>query len=89
MKFKKIKSLCSIALMIAIACIMLTSCKCKIKDPQLEKISELRRQEKSLNSEIQEKQNQKARVDTELNARKSELNDCDKKLAIVKQRLEA
>jgi len=89
MKFKKLRALLSVAIMIAITSVMLTSCKCKIKDNQLERIAELRRQERSLQSEIQDKQNQKSRVDSELNREKSQLDDCNKKLEIVKQRLAA
>ena len=87
MKFTKLRSFLSAMLMVAICSVMLASCKCKIKDDQLAKIAELRRQEKSLQSEIQEKQSQKARVDAELQSRTNELNDCNKKREIVKQRL--
>ena len=89
MKFKQLKSLLSVAVMILITSVMLMSCKCKIKDNQLERIAELRRQERSLQSELTEKQQQKARIDAELNRERAILDECDKRRELVKQRLAA
>jgi len=87
MKIKKIGSLISMSIIIVGAGLVLSSCTCKIKEDQLSKLAELRRQERSLTSEISDVQNAKAKVDRELQTRKSEYNDCDGKRTIVKQRL--
>ena len=87
MKIKKIGSLISMSIIVVCAGFILSGCKCKIKDDQLTKLAELRRQERSLNSEISDLQNTKAKVDRELQTRTSEYNDCNGKRDIVKQRL--
>jgi outer membrane murein-binding lipoprotein Lpp len=89
MKIKKIGSLISMGAVVFSAGIILSSCTCKIKEDQLSKIAELRRQEKSLNSDIVDMQNSKAKVDRELQTRTSEYKDCDGRRDIVKQRLSA
>ena len=86
MKFKKKSFLFSISLLICLNFIF-SSCTCKIKEDQLAKLAELRRQEKSLNSEIAEKQNTKAKIDKEIQARTAEYNDCNGRREVVKQRL--
>ncbi len=87
MKIKKFRSLISTGVLVVVAGFIFSGCTCKIKDDQLSKLAELRRQEKSLNSEISDLQNAKAKVDRELQTRKSEYNDCNGKRDIVKQRL--
>ena len=89
MKIKKVKSLIHSGIAVVVAGFILSSCTCKIKDDQLAKLAELRRQEKSLNSEIADLQTAKARVDRELQTRTTEYNDCDGRRDIVKQRLSA
>ena len=87
MKIKKIGSRISMGIIIVCSGLFLTACPCKIKDDQLTKLAELRRQERSLNGEISDLQNTKAKVDRELQTRTSEYNDCNGKRDIVKQRL--
>jgi len=87
MKIKKIGSLISMSIVIVGVGLVLTGCTCKIKDDQHSKLAALRQQERSLQSEIQDAQNTKSRIDRELQTRKSEYNDCDAKREIVKQRL--
>ena len=89
MKIKRFGSLISMTLVVFVAGLVLSSCTCKIKEDQLSKIADLRRQERSLTSEISDVQNTKARVDRELQTRQSEYNDCDGRRGIVKQRLSA
>jgi len=87
MKIKKFMSLIHTGILVIVAGFILSSCTCKIKEDQLSKLAELRRQEKTLNSEIADLQNAKARVDRELQTRTTEYNDCDGRRSIVKQRL--
>ncbi|MDR0926736.1 MAG: hypothetical protein LBO69_03085 [Ignavibacteria bacterium] len=87
MKLKKAVSLASMGLLVVASSIIMSSCTCHINDEQLAKIAELRRQEKSLNSEILSAQSAKAKVEAELKARTQEANDCNSRLEIVKQRL--
>jgi peptidoglycan hydrolase CwlO-like protein len=87
MKLKKITSFVSMGLLMVSSVIILSSCSCKINEDQLAKLAELRRQEKSLNSEITAEKNAKAKLDNELQSRTNEANDCSAKRDIVKQRL--
>ena len=87
MSLKKTMSLFSLFIAVLVVPTILSSCTCKIKDDQLAKLEELRRQERAINSEISELQNTKSRIDREVSARTSEYNDCDGRREIVKQRL--
>jgi septal ring factor EnvC (AmiA/AmiB activator) len=87
MKFKKTGSLVSLSFLAVSLCIVFSSCSCKITDEQLAKIADLRRQERTLNSEITAQQNAKAKLDGELKSRTAEVNDCNSRKEIVKQRL--
>lgn len=87
MKFKKIGFLMSTLFVLIATTILLSSCTCKIREDQLAKLAELRRQEKSIGSEISEQQSAKAKIDNELRQVTSEANDCNSRRDIVKQRL--
>ena len=87
MNIKKMVSLILISLLIGSTGLVLSGCKCKVKEDQLARLAELRRQERALNSEISDVQNTRPRLDRELQTRSSEYNDCDGKREIVKQRL--
>jgi septal ring factor EnvC (AmiA/AmiB activator) len=87
MKLKKLRSFASTGLIVVVSGVILSSCTCKVKDDQLSKLAELRRQERTLSSELTAQQNAKAKLDNELNARTAEVKDCHGKLEIVKQRL--
>ncbi|MPM79236.1 hypothetical protein SDC9_126269 [bioreactor metagenome] len=89
MKFKKMGSLISLTFVIVAGSIILSSCTCKISEEQLSKIAEMRRQEKTLNSEITTQQSAKAKLDREVQTRTAEANDCNSKRNIIKQRLSA
>ena len=89
MEIKKLKSVVSAGLVVVVSGVMLSSCTCKVKDDQLAKLAELRRQERSINSDITTQQNTIARLNGELATRTAEVTDCSGKLEIVKQRLAA
>ena len=89
MDLKKLKSLTLKSLVIVGAGAILVSCTCKIKDEQLSKLAELRRQERALSSDLTAQQSARTRLNSELTARTAEVNDCNGKLEIVKQRLAA
>jgi peptidoglycan hydrolase CwlO-like protein len=89
MKLKKLKSVLMAGVIIVVLGIMLSSCKCKVKDETLATIAELRRQERALSSDLTTQQNTVARLTGELASRTAEANDCSSKLEIVKQRLAA
>lgn len=76
-------------LIIVVSAAFLSSCKCRVKDDQLAKLADLRRQERALSSDVTAQQNTAARLRAELAARTAEVNDCNSKLGIVKQRLDA
>jgi septal ring factor EnvC (AmiA/AmiB activator) len=48
---------------------------------------ELRASERSLNDDIQKKRDEKAKLESELNARKSELKKCNDEVDYIKQKL--
>lgn len=66
----------------------ISACSNKATEEQLQQLRDLRKQEKNLQEMIQSKQNEKASLERELNARKSELNNCEKNAEFVKQKLE-
>ncbi len=86
MKFKKISSLILLTAIFSSSVIM-TSCSCKVTDEQLAQIAELRRQQKAVSAEITSTQNEKSKMNRELQNRKTEADNCNKKRDIVKQRL--
>ena len=87
MKIKKIVSSASFYIAVLASSVILTSCSCKITDEQLGKIADLRRQEKSINTEITNVQNERAKLNKELQARKAEADDCNEKRNTVRLRL--
>jgi septal ring factor EnvC (AmiA/AmiB activator) len=73
---------------IAIACaLFLGSCSNKITEEQLKQIKELRAQERSLTENISKKKDEKAKLEAELNARKSDLKKCEDENNLIKQKL--
>jgi outer membrane murein-binding lipoprotein Lpp len=87
MELKKLGSLVSMGIVVLGGTLVLSSCTCKVNEEQLAKLADIRKQEKTLNSEISEQQNAKSKVDRELQARTNEANDCNGRRDIVKQRL--
>lgn len=88
MKLKKVCSLVCMGATIATSVVVLSSCTCKINEEQLAKIAELRKQEKSLTAEIATENSNRAKINNELQSINSQAKDCDKRLQIVKQRLQ-
>lgn len=69
------------------ASIFIGSCSNKITDEQLAQLRELRRQEKSLTESIQKDKDEKRRLESELNARKAELDKCAKEREFIMEKL--
>jgi septal ring factor EnvC (AmiA/AmiB activator) len=69
------------------AALFLGSCTPKITDEQKKQLMELRASERSLNDDIQKKRDEKAKLESELNARKSELKKCNDEVDYIKQKL--
>ncbi len=86
MKIKKISSLIFLTAIFSSSVIM-TSCSCKVTDEQLAQIAELRRQQKTISAKVTSTQNEKAKMNRELQNRQAEADDCNKRKDIVKQRL--
>ncbi len=87
MKLKKIASLASVGITVIATSLILSSCSCKISEEQLKTLSDLRRQEQAVNADITSLQNEKSKTEREIQARKSEADECNQKRQIVKQRL--
>jgi len=73
------------SLMIAI--VSLTSCTSMITEEQLAHLQDLRKQERQLNQDISNKTSEISKIETELNARKKVLNDCNKDKDFIQQKL--
>ncbi|MGI6370768.1 MAG: hypothetical protein GX372_01465 [Ignavibacteria bacterium] len=86
MKLKKFVSAISLAAIFT-SSVIFTSCSCKITEEQLAQIAEERRQERALNAEITSTQSENSKMTKELQTRQRELDDCNQKRNIVKQRL--
>lgn len=87
MKLKKFSSVASLGIAVVTTGVILSSCTCKIKDEQLAELAELRRNERSLSSDLTTQQNLKTKLESELQSRVKEVKDCGDRLEIVKQRL--
>ncbi len=70
-----------------IAASALASCSNKITEEQLAMIKELRKREQSLNEDIRKKEQEVNRVQSEVNARKADMNKCNDKKAFVQDKL--
>ncbi|MGB9770670.1 MAG: hypothetical protein ACPLX7_01665 [Candidatus Kapaibacteriota bacterium] len=67
--------------------LVLSSCSNKITQEQLMQLRELRKQQSALTESINKKKDEKAKLERELNARKSELKDCEERTQFVKDKL--
>ena len=70
-----------------IAASALAGCSNKITEEQLAMIKELRKKEQSLNEEIGKKEQELKRVQSEVNARKADMNKCNDRKAFVQDKL--
>ncbi len=76
------------ALLVAVASMAtLASCSSKITEEQLAKMRELRQKEQTLTQQIRAKRDEKSRLQSEVNARKAELDKCSKDRAFVQSKL--
>lgn len=66
---------------------VLAGCSNKITEEQLAMIKELRKREQTLNEEIRKKEQEVTRVQSEVNARKADMNRCNDKKAFVQDKL--
>lgn len=87
MKFKKMVSVVGITMSLMLSSSLLTDCTSKITEEQLMQLQDLRKRESQLNQEISTKSAEISKVEKELNARKSELDNCQKDREFVKQKL--
>lgn len=69
------------------AMIFLGSCTSKITEEQLKQLRDLRTQERGLSESIQQKKDEKSRLERELNARKAELKKCSDEKKFVQEKL--
>lgn len=74
----------SIAVLLSLS---LTNCTCKISEQDYNKLQDLRKEEKTLISEISKKKDEKSSVDRELKARQGELNKCKEDMDFVQKKL--
>ncbi len=65
----------------------LSSCSNKITEEQLAQLQELRRQERSLQDGISNKQTELNKIRQEINMRKADLTNCQNELNTIKTRL--
>ena len=87
MKFNKFVSsigVSSIALAIALT---FSSCTPKITEEQMLQLKELRNKEATLNESITKKQQEKRKLEQEVNARKAELKKCQDDKAFIMDKL--
>ncbi len=67
--------------------VMFTGCPSKVTEEQLAKLKQLRQQEVDFKSQIKDKKNEISTLEKELQARKAELDDCNKETEFVKSKL--
>ena len=87
MKLKQSLMKVGILILLPAGLLTLSSCSSKITEEQLAQLQELRRQERSLQDGIANKQSELSRIREEINARKAALNNCQNELNTVRTRL--
>ena len=87
MKLKKMVSVLGLTMSLMLSSSLLTDCTSKITEEQMAQLQDLRRRESQLNQNISTKNAEISKVEQELNARKSELTNCQKDREFVKQKL--
>jgi predicted phage gp36 major capsid-like protein len=76
------------ALVVAVASMAtLASCSSKITEEQLARLRELRQKEQTLAQQIRAKRDERSRLQSEVNARRAELDRCAKDKAFVQSKL--
>lgn len=87
MKIKKLISVIGICTALVLSSSFLTNCTSMITEEQLIQLQDLRKRESQLNQDITGKTAEISKVEKELNARKAELDNCQKDREFVKQKL--
>ncbi|HAW08797.1 MAG TPA: hypothetical protein DCW42_06480 [Bacteroidetes bacterium] len=87
MKLKQSLLKVGILLILPIGLMTLSSCSNKITEEQLAQLQELRRQERSLQDGISNKQTELNKIRQEINMRKADLTNCQNELNTIKTRL--
>lgn len=77
----------SIAALALGTALILSSCTCMIKEPELNTIKQLRTEEKQLTADIEAATKNKAKVNTELSAREAELRKCTEDRTFIQDKL--
>jgi hypothetical protein len=65
----------------------LASCSSKITEEQLARLRDLRQKEQTLTQQIRAKKDERSRLQSEVNARRAELDKCAKDKAFVQSKL--
>ncbi len=87
MKNKKLSSVLAAFVLFVIAGLAISSCSNKITEEQLIQIKELRKQERILDDKINNQKAELSEIEKEYAARKSVLDDCNKRQDFVKNKL--
>ena len=87
MNFRKIAGGVGLASIIVSTALLFSSCTPKITEEQMLKLKELYNKEKSLNESITKTQQEKGKVQGELNSRKAELKKCQDDKAFIQDKL--
>ncbi len=87
MKLKQSLLKVGMLLILPIGLMTLSSCSNKITEEQLTQLQELRRQERSLQDGISNKQTELNKIRQEINMRKADLTNCQNELNTIKTRL--
>ncbi|MCE5305124.1 MAG: hypothetical protein ABFD61_04805 [Chloroherpetonaceae bacterium] len=87
MKLKQSLLKVGMLLILPIGLMTLSSCSNKITEEQLAQLQELRRQERSLQDGISNKQTELNKIRQEINMRKADLTNCQNELNTIKTRL--
>lgn len=76
-----------VAMIGVIAGVALAGCSSKITDEQLARIRQLRQEESTLRQQIKSKQDEKSRLQGEINRLRADLDQCSKDRAFVQSKL--
>lgn len=87
MKFKSLISTLGICSAICASSFLMTNCTPMVSEEQLLQLQDLRKKEKTLTADISAKQAEIQKLERELNARKAEVDNCNKDREFVKQKL--
>ncbi|MFW6232605.1 MAG: hypothetical protein ACOC4D_01050, partial [Bacteroidota bacterium] len=87
MSLKSFISAIGIGSALLLSSTLLTDCTSMITEEQLAELQDLRRQERSLREEIANVNSNISKIEAELRARKSELDDCNEEKKFVQDKL--